>query len=124
MATSRVLREEQCDLCMQQSCDKPATYLSTKNVGKNSNLVVKTLIMSINKIRELQNYEELLRLRDLPSLLPCEALLVDEDAEQFRYTQRGVSVIHLNGHLRREVVPVDFTTGPFLETSNDILNRS
>lgn len=80
--------------------------------------------MIINKTQELQNYEELLRLSDLPSLLPCEALLVDEDAEQFRNTQRGVSVIHLNGHLRREVVPVDFTTGPFLETSNDILNRS
>lgn len=37
MATSRVLREEQCDLCMQPSCDKPATYLSTKRHGQEPN---------------------------------------------------------------------------------------
>lgn len=124
MATFPALREEPYDLCMQLSCKNTATYLSTQRHRQEFNPCDKRTLMNTEKTLELKNSEEFLRLSNLPSLVPRETLFVDEDTEQFRNTQCGVSVIHLNGHLRREVVPVDFTTRPVLETSNDILNRS
>ncbi len=64
--------------------------------------------------------------RDVPRLLPGQALVVDQDTHELRDGERRMRVVELNGHLVREVAEVvagDFARAELggLEATDDVL---
>lgn len=59
---------------------------------------------------------------DVPSCVAWNALDIHQNAHQLRNAEGGMGVVHLDCHFRGETVPVQLGPGPFLETSNHVLD--